>query len=482
MNIIELFEKLGIDKGELNQFSPDALIRIEKQINVEKKINPEVDSNTASNLIEALKNYPNEFQFIVNHRILFNFFAKKNFSRDRFPKENIQISNEKIKLFVAAFLDEDVKLFFDQKLSQNRFEEMSDLLESKMFFQEDLLFNLNKKAIVKIDYALARMSQGSDPSEQITYIKQRSFYDFLSHFRSIQLDEKLKLILNQAVQIYNNNNYSVLGKDTLIAMSYYEPFEEEFVEVLKRNRNVVYSNQNKPLSNDGSWNSWRPILFISLALIKIVLLAGKCSSNTNTYDTNLNNYNSIQVDQNVNTVLDAYYANMKSKTDSLNNYLVDFDKNDLANLHYNDTIQTGDNPYKYLYKNDFYEKVDSGITIYNKSAYDVILFQKNVIYDSIKMPEQASFIKSGGYLQIRNSDNSNKLHSFYVGKRLATFHNKNERPIVVSNSIEEPRFTELSKNTKELLKLDYLLKNNVYIKNNNETISIESSDITIDYR
>lgn len=157
MNIIQLFEILQLDKDKSLQFTSDEIIRIEKQVNVEKRINPEIDVNVASNLIDALKNYPNEFQFISNNRVLYNFFAKADLPRDKFPKENSNISNENVRHFISLFLMEDINLFFDQKMTQNKFEEMELFLANKDYFPEDVLFKLGKKALGKVDFALSAL-------------------------------------------------------------------------------------------------------------------------------------------------------------------------------------------------------------------------------------------------------------------------------------------------------------------------------------
>lgn len=91
MNIIELFKNLNIDKSSLLHITTEEIIRIEKHVNVEKKINPDIDVNDANNLIEALRNFPSEFQFITNTRVLYNFFTKKNFLRDAFQFKTLKL-------------------------------------------------------------------------------------------------------------------------------------------------------------------------------------------------------------------------------------------------------------------------------------------------------------------------------------------------------------------------------------------------------
>ena len=86
----ELFEELKIDKNNILLFSAEDIIRVEKQINVERRINPEIDSKTSENLILALKEYKEELLFVLSNRILFNFFMQNNFSKDYFSNYNLR--------------------------------------------------------------------------------------------------------------------------------------------------------------------------------------------------------------------------------------------------------------------------------------------------------------------------------------------------------------------------------------------------------
>lgn len=471
MNIVALFEILSIDRTKVERFSPEEIIRIEKQLNVEKRINPEIDTNTASNFIQALKNNPKELQFVLNNRILYNFFAKSNLTRDNFPRLDSEINNDAIQSFIQLYLEEDLKLFFDQRMAENKFEEMSDMLEVKTYFPEDFLFNLGKKSMVKIDFAMSRMNQGMNTTSDIDYIKRRSFYDFLGHFRSIEMDEKVKLILNKVVELYNTNNRYGFAKDALIALSYYNPFEEDFKQTLHNNRNVVEQNQGRSSSSSNWSGAWTSIFFFVFLLIKFAFSAKSCSSN-NSYDaSNSVNFDNISVENNASMQL--YYDRVNHDVDSMFNYLVDFNKDKLVHVQYNDTLQTGDNPYQYLFNNHSYSKPNSGIMVHNNSEYDVVMFEKVLFGGSHKIPQQASFIKSKQSYEIRPTGSINyRTFCFYAGKKLATFHEVDELPIVQKNSTEEPRFIELPSNAKEVLSVDYFLKDDVYIQSANGKVSI----------
>ena len=103
MNIIQLFSLLDLKRDEILKFDSEDYIRIEKKINFEKKINPEIDSRTSENLILALKEYKEELLFVLSNRILFNFLNQSNFSKNNFSDYDLTDSDEKIKHFISLF-------------------------------------------------------------------------------------------------------------------------------------------------------------------------------------------------------------------------------------------------------------------------------------------------------------------------------------------------------------------------------------------
>ena len=149
MNIIELFDTLNIDKTLVSELSATTIIRIEKQVKVEQKMNPAIETSAVNDLIDALKNYPNEFQFLVNHRKLYNLFSKKTHSRDAFTNEIKVINDEDLKAFIEKYLFDDLLLFFDSSLVQNKYEEMCDILEYKNYFSRKFVLQSRKKIYFK---------------------------------------------------------------------------------------------------------------------------------------------------------------------------------------------------------------------------------------------------------------------------------------------------------------------------------------------
>ena len=282
MNIIELFEELKIDKSNILLFSPEDIIRTEKQVNVEKRINPDIDVNVANNLNLALKEYRHELYFIVSNRILYNLFSKKNYSRNNFPAPQREYDSEKIQSFVYQFLNDDLVLYFDQHLAQNKFDFISDIFDFKDCFPEDALFQLNKKLNGKIDAILVNISQINLTNlSAIPYAEYRSFYVLLSYFSSIEMDSKIRSLVNIASERYNANKVSNFYSSCIIAMQGYVAYDSHLTEVLVGNREAVLSNidgNGGSSSDSGSGMSGKTIFFIILAVLKLIALCAKCSS------------------------------------------------------------------------------------------------------------------------------------------------------------------------------------------------------------
>ena len=472
MNIFSLFEALQFDKSAFQDLSNDTILHFEKEI-LEKNAH-NIDAKLTNDLLLAVKNYSNEFLFVINTLEWYNYFAQTNYSRNKFPFQYVATTNEqKMHDFVILFLEPSLTLFSTQNIEQNQFEELAKLLENKLFIPEKVIASWNIKAIDKIDFALARIHETVNQSADISYIKNRSFYDFLSHFKSIELDEKVRLLSFKMDKIYKKNSRLTLAHETLFALSYYQSFEEDLSSELLLHRSKV---EYKKANSSSSSIELRTILSIALgviALFGITIFIYKIATNSNSVsDPSSTESNATE------PVLDRYYTSMKPKVDSLNRYLTDYDSSSCLNLKYLKNIKTGDNPFKFLFNNGSYAKIPTGVTIHNESEFDVVLFEKAILFDSIKMPQQAVFVRSNQSIELATlGDPSNRIFSFYAGKKLATFHAENELPIVVENSVEEPRFKELASNAKSLLAKDYYLANDLFLKSKNGIIVLDSKNL-----
>lgn len=277
MNIIQLFAVLDLKRDQIIEFGSNDFIRIEKKINFEKKTNPEIDSNTGEKLIFALKQHKEELLFVLSNRVLFNFFTQNNLSKNHFPSYNRIVSEEKIKHFIGVFLADDLISFFGFKLSKNGYdslEELDFLLDLKGYLPEESIYKMTSLVFSKLDFAVSQMAVGSNDFSNIDYIKFRSFYDLLSHFKAVETDRKMRKLLSLVVEFYTKKENLEFFTSVIQSMAYYTAFDEKINETLTNNRAAVSvftvdADDTKPITVAS--------IFIGLFCAVIPFLVTKCS-------------------------------------------------------------------------------------------------------------------------------------------------------------------------------------------------------------
>ncbi|MFM2229830.1 MAG: hypothetical protein RL607_1088 [Bacteroidota bacterium] len=454
MNIIRLFENLQLDHNRTHEFTEEEIIRIEKQVNVEKRLNPDIDVNVASQLTEALRNYPHTFYFITQERVLYNFFAGTTYGYDRFPGK---VENEnwfEIQSFFEAYLVTDLSFFLEQKLAENQFDAVQEIMEYSIYFPEEFLHTLQRKAIQKIDFILNQLMNPTSEGSLYAYAKTSSFFNFLSFLSGPEMDDKVKSLLNRVVDIYNTNNQHPHAGSIMVAMASYRPFDEDLEETLQGNRNVVLGKSIKNSNSSSSFN-WKTFAIILIILLKIAWATNKCSNTSSPIDT----IETVKSDE-VPTVeeapsLDRYYTDMHLKIDSFKVFLTQFDPAKITQVKPIPKIVTSSNPFTTFYN----DKVSSAgnerfQTIQNNTNYDVIILENVLVYDSIKMPAKAFYIKAKQSFQLNTSDYNKRILNFYAGRNLASFQDPSRHFFVDGQSNVEYRFAELAPNAKELIDKD----------------------------
>lgn len=209
MNIIELFENTGIYRDNLREFSSDDIEKARKQFEIERSGNVNVKPDLGNNLILAMNNFAGQLLFISNNRILYNFFSKKNYSRNRFNSDyTVSSSKADVQAFIDKFLAKDLDLILDELISQNRFDNIDDFLAVKEYLPENSMENLNKKITEKLDFAINSINgnlQLSDINRTVEFLKYRSFYVLVSHFRSAEKDDKIKAVYEKVYNLHSNS-------------------------------------------------------------------------------------------------------------------------------------------------------------------------------------------------------------------------------------------------------------------------------------
>lgn len=476
MNIIALFEKLGLDKTTIRELTSEEIIRIEKKINVERKLDPEIDANSANDLIEALKNYKEELAFVVGKRTFYNFFSGRNLHKNLFRFPNPDVAPERINAFFSRFLQEALLLKSDQDIAAGKYYELSDILTSKTFIPDEVYFKIRHRLLGKIDFALVSLTNENADSNAISYITEDAFFHLLSKFTSVETDDKMRDFLSVVVDLHNNGNNKEYTKKIITAMSSYAAFDEELERVLQRNRaNMNPVPRYVPSSSSSSSSvPWGRMVFIFLIFIKVLIGFGRCSESERSYEPNSygnsyqNNYGS---GYGTGTSADESVA-QSEPIDYFFNYLTAFDRAELKqNLEPAYEMGNGANPFVHDFTKPQRMVVEGGLTFSNKTKWDVIVMSQIEINER-EMPQNAYLIKSGKSIMIQKERGYlPEKYLFYFGNKLAVFGN--------TQHYKENRFTKQPKNSREIMNHTFRFESDVTLRSKNG-ISIQSHNLSVD--
>lgn len=281
MNIIELFENAGIYKENATEFTFDDTVKVQKQIEIERSQNPNIDPNLVSNLTLAMNDYPKELLFISNNRVLYNFFSKKNHSRNRFSSDVVpSVSVDAVKSFINKFLSEDLDAFFEEKILKNKFDDVEDFLSVKDYLPQNSLDKLSQKLSDKFDSVLDTLEKNPTAVDTLSFnfIKHRSFYDLLSHFRSPENDEKIQKLLNLMSSMLVSFGIKIeFLNPMMIAMGNYKAVDYNLVNLLKSNKDQTIANTQKVSSSGRSPISIGGGIVAIIIIIRLILLMARCN-------------------------------------------------------------------------------------------------------------------------------------------------------------------------------------------------------------
>lgn len=478
MNIIVLLESISLDKSEINSLAKTDFTRIKKQLVAQKELNPEIQDADITKLLKALKTTPESFQAILNNRILFNFFTNKEYPRSHFTNEFESVEIDKVKLFVQQFLGEELNSFFIQNLESNIFERIGILTEVHKFFPDQLNFILKQHALDKLDDAIKIIKPPYGNFSKILYIKDRHFFSFLSQIKDQEIEQKVKDLFEAITSIFNQDSNSELANKTFVAINSYTAFDDGFTQKIRRNKDIADTKFEAYIPKKRNL-TWVYVVVGLFVFIRIVVFF-------NTHD--FSNYSDDEVMYDDQTEykpeprkIDRYYTNMKYAIDSFQVFLTSYKETDIKQLKQNSSIKTGDNPFETFYQNPPSGDSNHYITVTNNTIYDMVLLENAVLYDSIKMPKSAHFIKAGDNLEINfTSSYTETIFNLYVGKKWGTFQTETNKNLFIRNhSVVEYRFSELIPAAKEILSLDYNFINDAEIAFTNGTINIESQGARI---
>ncbi|MBD3581630.1 hypothetical protein [Flavobacterium selenitireducens] len=467
MNLLAFFETLEIGRESLSQLDENGLIRIEKQVHLQRKLNPDIDMNLANAMVSALRSDGRAFRFVLENRSLYNFFTGKIHPPNYFKPMAADANAEEVSAFIDKYLRDDLLLGIDRMLVANQYEDLDEILSENEYFPEDIRFTISRKLQGKIDFGVGRMVQKK--YDGIQFLKFRTFYNCISHFSSVDTDKKINTLLDITADHYNAKKNTSFARGVMIAMSHYQTHDEELQRVLISNHAIMTSSSGK--SGSGFSMNWRIVAFVVFFLIKIMVIGSKCSNDSGS-NYEINN----QLNEQVRNQIVEIKKNVEAKNEGFRDYLTAFDSASISELKAMDTITTGqqafENSVSLMPESENAKKA----IIENKTPYDLVLVQ----YVG-KFMGKSCYVKKGESAQVMASTSENNLEfRMYFGTQPARFTTASDANLSGGDLLYEMRFRQLAPNAPVVLEKKFSIAKDVTVEFANDRFMIVGEGVKCD--
>ncbi len=291
MAFFKALAAIGIGRSELVGISNESLIRIEKKLTAEQKLNNSISKNDVEKALRVIKDYPDVLQEISRYDCLYGILT--GYEADyidtlvRYPPE----LTERIKLVVSDYFTDELTDYINLNLSHNNWNNIRVLLHYRIFLNNAIIKTLSTRLEAKMEYALAFVQQGNthaDLEKKINYIRDKEFYFTLG-----DADKKyfLKVIVRLIDLIKQNPGYTLQSGffvDTRRAMRWYDINNQALANKL----GIRVNPQQKPHFNP-HFSGIRILYLIIVLAVPIVNLMRSCNTNA-TYITPKKPWSSAQ--------------------------------------------------------------------------------------------------------------------------------------------------------------------------------------------
>lgn len=465
MNIIEIATLLSIETSKIGLFTEQDFAEMANKLEVEKRKHSNLTEEDISAFFDALKHHSKPFQAVWNNRSLFNFFAKKNLSKKQFQEETLIESNRDVRIFIKTYLLDELQPLVIDKIKADNFQEIGLLSEANNLLPDEISEKMFFYASEKLDLANATLKPPFGDFSKILFIKDANFFTFLNGLKNEAIEEKVKALFTTVMNMFIADKSSELAKRTFTAMKNYQALDEQLsknIGMLKESAEINY----KPFAVNRKKYYWIYAVVGLFIVIRVSMFISDISEMNTQYD-NYENYDNYETESEPRK-LDRYYTDMRFKIDSFRIFLADYNQAQIKRLTKLSDIKTGQNPFETFYENQPTGESSNYLKVRNTSNYDMVLLENAVLYDTIKIPRTAHFIKAGESVEVNfNNAEAKTIFNVYMGKKLATFQTESNHLFIRNGSIIEYRFSELIPNAKTILEEDHIFETDVNLKYQN---------------
>lgn len=246
---IELFFNKIILEIELPLDSEDELIRIEKQLLLELKLNQKFEIKDIEEIIKIINDFPLELLYLLREKNLTNFLLAKNQKYKSATLFEYESDAKNFELFFRKYLIGNFKDSLNLYLVKEIYNPIYFLSYYTDILPIEFIEYLESKFIEKLEIGFQLLDSDIDFNlikNKIDYLGNKDFLDLFSVFTSYEIEDKISKLItlfhNQIVSGKYKNRLEFIYKFYFYLGSY-NCLDENLQSVIFNNHRFAYTMQ-----------------------------------------------------------------------------------------------------------------------------------------------------------------------------------------------------------------------------------------------
>ncbi len=409
---------------ELQNATDKDLIRIEKLLKVEQKVNPDFKANTIGVFLKSLKEHPDGVRFLFTNQNIIHILSRSFSKMEKNATANLEgFDVQEVVSFISKYLTEDFTDSINYYFNKEIYQPITKMLLYREVLPDEIIELIRKKTDGKIDFVTNKLDKIINDNP----IYKDSFFTLAEKLDDPDVNDKVSYFRHLSIK-YSLNIATTRGSGIVV---FFKILGNGLHWMTTKPKNIEEKIERKLAMEDFRFIGY---FFIGFAvLIFIAIMIGLS--------------NKAEEKQQREQVAQEKFSN------SMNGFLTEFDPAKARNIRYVDTLyQSGDNPYakEYIRGARDKEEVTTKNQFINQTAYDIIVLSYDELVLAYGRKPYRFLLKSGDTVQGKHV----VANHFYIGKELALF-NSDEQFIPKRYNARKmaPRFLKPYKNSKEIINL-----------------------------
>lgn len=228
MPFFKALATVGVTKNELAVLDNQQIIRLEKKLLAEQRLNNSISKNEVEKIVTVIRQYPDVIQMLCRYDCLYGILAG-------YETENIDLieqadvtNGERIRHVISNYFKDELNDYINVNISSNNWNNIRVLLHYEYFLSKEIFRLIYRRLESKFDQALGIMSRHPwhyKLKKQLNYLRTDEFYYLLAQVDQRKFSTHIARLLKF---IAANESYAartIFFDNVLTALLSYNPYD-----------------------------------------------------------------------------------------------------------------------------------------------------------------------------------------------------------------------------------------------------------------